>query len=709
LDTPAGPSPRRPRVVGSARLQPSGPRPSERPLDNLPLERTSFVGRDREVAEIQRLLSDRQLLTLCGPGGAGKTRLALAVSSGLIERFEDGVWWVELAPIADPGLIAQEVARVMIKEQPGRSLSETLTHDLAPTELLLVLDNCEHLVEACADLADSLLGACPDLQLLATSREPLHVAGEMTFMVPSLSLPDPGRSPPTEDLAGYEAVQLFVERAREVDPGFALTRGNAAAVALLCNELDGIPLAIELAAARTRVLTVEQILQKLEDPLGLLTTRRRTAVARHQTLRATLQWSYDLLSHDERAFFRRLSVFVGGFTLEAVEAVGAGKVLDLLSGLVEKSLVVAEADAEGALRYRLLEPIRQFAREELEDSGEAPEVRRRHAEHYLALAETAEPELVGPDQGLWVGRLQTEFTNLREAHAWSLEPGQEEERARLRRPAALWRFWGGRRFEEGKRWLQTALERDRGGFPAVRARALDGLGFILTFQQDYEGAIAALEEAKALYEELGDRSGNAITLANLGWAVLHGDYRERVPAFVADAEALMAGDLDGHARAYLRTVTASAAIGQGDLDSAVARVEESLALCRELGDLRTASMSLFILGMLEINRGDFDRGATLLEEGIRMTRELGDRLGVTYYASAFGKLSTLRERPVRAAKLWGAAEALREQTATCAAPSRGRYRQTRSRPPPGWASRCGCSGGHATASPKAGGGWRRFS
>ncbi|MDQ5810270.1 MAG: tetratricopeptide repeat protein, partial [Actinomycetota bacterium] len=288
---------------------------------------------------------------------------------------------------------------------------------------------------------------------------------------------------------------------------------------------------------------------------------------------------------------------------------------------------------------------------------------RRHAEHYLALAERAEPELLGADQGLWLRRLRTEFANLREAHSWSLEPGEEEERARLRLrlPAALWRFWGGRRFEEGKVWLQTALERDTGGFPAVRAKALDGLGFILLFQQDYERAIAALKEAIALYEELGDESGTAFALGNLGYAVLHGGYHERVPTFVAEAEALMSGALDGHARAYLSIITAAAMLGQGDLELAVARLEESLALCRELGDRRNTSMSLFILGMVELNLGNHDRGATLLEEGLRISRELGDRLGVTYSALGFGKLSALRGRPVRAARLWGAAEALREQ------------------------------------------------
>jgi predicted ATPase/DNA-binding CsgD family transcriptional regulator len=648
----------------------SAGRVPDRPLGNLPLERTSFVGRERELVEARRLLSERRLLTLCGPGGAGKTRLALAVARRLVERFEDGVWWIELAPVSDPELVPRATASALgVPEAPDLSPTEALVGHLEFREVLLVLDNCEHLIEACAELADALLGSCPNLKLLATSREPLRVAGETNFVVPPLSLPDPGRSPSAAELAGYEAVGLFVERAGEADSGFKLTEGNAAAVARLCDKLDGIPLAVELAAARTRVLSVEQILEKLEDPLGLLTSGSRTTAARHRTLRATLGWSYDLLDEGERALFRRLSVFVGGFELGAAEEVGAGegvedgRVLDLLSGLVNKSLVVSEAEGVGARRYGMLEPVRQFGREKLEGSGEAPEVRRRHAEYYLALAERAEPELLGPDQGLWFQRLRTEFANLREARAWSLEPHQEAERALLglRLVAALWRFWNVEGFEEGKQWLRAALEKDPGGLPAVRARALGGLGFILLFQQDYERAITALEEAVAIYKELGDRSGAALALANLGWAVVHGDHREGEGPFVEEAEALLAGELDGHVRAFLGIGVAQAALGRGDLDSAAARLEESLALCRELGDRRSAAMALFVLGMTELRRGNLDRGTALLEEGARVALELGDRLGAPYFAEGLAKSNALRGSPVRAARLWGGAEALREQ------------------------------------------------
>jgi tetratricopeptide (TPR) repeat protein len=426
-------------------------------------------------------------------------------------------------------------------------------------------------------------------------------------------------------------------------------------------------LAIELAAARTKLLPPQALLSRLGNRLKLLKGGARNLPARQQTLRATIDWSYELLDEHEKTLFGRLSVFAGGSTLEAIEEIcdpqGDLEALEVVGALLEKSLLRRDEGAGGESRFVMLETIQEFAREKLEESGEAEETRRRHAEHYLALAETAEPELLGAFQGQWMRRLGTEFANLREAHAWSLEPGEGEERAgmRLRLAAALWRFWAAQRFEEGKVWLQTALERDTGGFPVLRAKALGALGFILLFQHDYERAMDALEEAIALYGELGDRSGAAFALANLGWATLHGDYRGRVPAFVREAEALMQEDIDDHARAILGIVRASAAIGQGDLDSAVLQLEESLALCRKLGDRRSAAMALFVLGVTELRRGHLERGATLLEEGAQISGELGDRLGTPYFAEGLAKLSAMRSRPVRAARLWGAAEALREQ------------------------------------------------
>jgi predicted ATPase/class 3 adenylate cyclase len=638
--------------------------------NNLPLQPTPLVGREGEVAEVaERLRSEEvRLLTLTGPGGTGKTRLALQAGADLLEEFDDGVFFVSLATITHPELLPSTIAGSLgLRESAGQSLTETLEGYLHHKHLLFILDNFEQVLVG-APLVGELLGTCPELKVLATSRIPLRLYGEQEYPVPPLELPDLVRLPPLERLAQYEAVRLFLERAKAVKPDFEVTNDNASAIAEICVHLDGLPLAIELAAARMKLLPPQALLSRLGNRLMLLKGGATNLPARQQTLRATIDWSYELLNEDEKTLFGRLSVFAGGSTLEAIEEIcdphGELDMLEVVGSLLEKSLLRREEGADGESRFVMLETIQEYAREKLEESGEVEESRRRHAEHYLALAETTEPELLGADQGRWMRRLGSEFANLREAHSWSLEPDQEEgERAgmRLRLAAALWRFWAAQRFEEGKVWLQTALERDTGGFPALRAKALGALGFILLFQHDYERAIAALEEAVALYGELGDKSGAAFALANLGWAALHGDYRGRVPAFVREAEALMQEDIDDHARAILGIVRASATIGQGDLDSAVSQLEEGLALCRELGDRRSTAMALFVLGVTELRRGDLERGATLLEEGAQISRELGDRLGAPYFAEGLAKMSAMRSRPVRAARLWGAAEALREQ------------------------------------------------
>ena len=414
--------------------------------NNLPRQLTSFIGREREMAEVRRLLSTTRLLTLTGSGGCGKTRLALQVAADLVEAFAEGVWFVDLAPLSDPALVPQTVAATLrVREEPGRPILITLSEYLQPRHLLLVLDNCEHLVGACAELAQALLRACPHLQILATSREPLRIGGETTWRVPSLSLPDLLRLPLVESLAEYEAVRLFTDRAEVVLPGFLVTDQNALAVAQVCHRLDGIPLAIELAATRVKVLPVHQIAARLDDRFRLLTGGSRTALPRQQTLRAVMDWSYILLSEKERTLLRRLSVFAGGWTLDAAEAVCSGnrietvEVLDLLAQLVDRSLVAVDReDAEA--RYRLLDTVRQYAREKLQDSGEETEVHGRHREWFLDLAERTEPELLGPEQGVWLARLEAEHDNLRAALTWSQ---QEEEggEAGLRLAGALGRFW----------------------------------------------------------------------------------------------------------------------------------------------------------------------------------------------------------------------------------------------------------------------------
>ena len=372
------------------------------------------MGRGRELSEVGRLLGEARLLTLTGAGGSGKTRLALRAASAAV-GFEDGVFWVELASLSDETLVPRKVARTLgVREAPGRSPVETLAEHVGDGKVLLVLDNCEHLLDVCARLADALLRSCPWLKILATSREPLGVRGEVLWQVPPLSLPDESARPSREDLLRHDSVRLFVERAGLVAPGFALSDRDAGEVSKLCQRLDGMPLALELAAARVKVLSVRQILERLDDRFGLLTSSGRMVEPRQRTLRATIDWSHDLLSRGEKVLFRRLSVFSGGFTLEATERICAGEgiepeaVLDLLSRLVDKSLVVSEAVGTAhnatSLRYRLLETVRRYGWEMLEEAGEEAVVRERHAGFFLVLAETAEPELRGEEQpGGWSG------------------------------------------------------------------------------------------------------------------------------------------------------------------------------------------------------------------------------------------------------------------------------------------------------------------
>jgi predicted ATPase/DNA-binding SARP family transcriptional activator len=416
---------------------------------NLPAPRDSFVGREREMREVKRELAMTRLLTLTGAGGSGKTRLVLEVARDLVGSYPDGVWLVELAGLSEETLVPQAVAEALrVREQPGQPLTDTLVDALRAKNILLVLDNCEHLVDATARLTDALLNACSRLRVLATSRESLVVAGEVKWLVHSLSVPDPHRSCTVAELESSAAVRLFTERARQRDPTFALKSSNVQSVAEICRSLDGIPLAIELAASRIETLSAEQISERLVDSLKLLTSGDRTAVLRQQTMQGALDWSLGLLSEPERLLFRRLSVFAGGWTLEAAEAVGAGHgiregdVLDLLSRLVSKSLAVAEPSRNGVPRYRMLEPVRQYALEKLDESEEFATTLRRHAEFFLKLARGAEPRLRGADEGKWLNHLEPDHDNVRATLSWSL--GGHDPGLGLQLAATFWMFWDGR-------------------------------------------------------------------------------------------------------------------------------------------------------------------------------------------------------------------------------------------------------------------------
>jgi non-specific serine/threonine protein kinase len=656
-------NPRRLRAVEPAEAE-RAPRSPERPRHNLPVELSSFVGREEELPEVRRLLENNRLLTLAGPGGCGKTRLALAAASELVERFEGGVWLVDLAPLAEPSLLPQAVASTMgVREQPGRSLTETLSDHLRTKKLLLVLDNCEHLIEACAELAEALLRSCPELKVLATSREALGVSGERAWVVPSLSVPDPERLRPIEELGSYEAIRLFCERTKATS-SFELTEENVLAVAQLCRRLDGVPLAIELAAARTKVLSVGQILRRLKDSLKLLAGTERTAPTRQRTLRDTLDWSYELMSEPERKLFGRLSVFAGGWTLETVEEVGAGEaieegeVLDLLSGLVDKSMVVVGSVAEDALRFRMLEPVRQYAQERLEESGEAEQVRDRHARHFLALAERAEQELMGAQQETWLKLLETEHDNLRAALGWSLEGGGAE--LGLRLSGALGGFWHMRgHFSEGRRWLEKSLLRGSNSPNHVRAKAINEAGWIAVFQSDGRARVL-LEEALSLRRELGDKEGVATSLATLGHAVLHRGDKERLEALCEEAEALRREPLEQRSLGHLLYFLALAALVGGEVEQSAVLAEEGLALNRELHDMRGVVLFLVLLGMIALQSGEHERAAALFGEDLHLSQRLGDKAGAAFCLLGLAGAASLGGRPARAARLWGALETLRE-------------------------------------------------
>ena len=603
--------------------------------NNLPRQLTSFVGREAQLAEAKRLLASSPLLTLTGPGGVGKTRIALQLADELLGELQDGTWLVDLGVLTDPDYLAAAVASALgLAEQPGRPLLTTILDHLHGRELLLVLDNCEHVVAESAALADSLLRSSASLRIVATSREALGIAGEALFPVPSLALPEHDLGLSLDQLSGFEAVRLFADRASAVLPSFELTPSSAAAVAQICRRLDGIPLALELAAARVRALSVEQIAARLDDRFRLLAGGSRAAVPRHQALRATIDWSFDLLSEPERATWRRLSVFAGGFTLEAAEAICAGEevdeseVLDLLSRLVEKSLVVSEAMA-GESRFRLLETIRQYAREKLMGSEEAAEALRRHRDWYLALVTRLEPQFFGGARsGNEIDELDREHDNLRAALAWSAdEPGQAA--AGLRLAAALWRFWEIRGHAvEGRTWLERLLEGSTDASLTVRSSALTGAGVLAYLQGDYDAAFAFHEESLILHRQVGNPQSvaySAINLANA--AVQRGDYaRARSLYEEGLGLARASGDIRGSAMSLINL--ADVVAREGDLEKARSLFEESIATFREHGDEWGKAFALDSFGLVALRHGDQHSARAFHTEAIEISRGLGDERGV---------------------------------------------------------------------------------
>jgi predicted ATPase len=609
----------------------AGPMPTEvtaanRLAHNLPRQRTSFIARERDLVELRRLLATSPLLTLTGPGGVGKTRLALQLAEAVLPEYADGTWLVELAALADPQLVPQSVAAALrIPEPPGRRLVQVLAERLGSKHLLLVLDNCEHLVDACAELSERLLGACPQLHILATSRESLRIQGETMWRVRSLQVPAAGAA--LQEAGESEAVRLFVERVHAVMASFVLQARNVKDVAVVCRGLDGIPLAIELAAARVPALGVETLARRQHDRLQLLVAGSRTAPARQQTLRATLAWSYDLLNSAEQRVFRGLAVFAGGCSLETAEAVLGDDVLPILGALVDKSLAQQEAAHDQDVRFELLQSVRVFALESLQASGDWGTVHERQAAYFVALAEQAGPSLGGPPQVAWLNRLEEEHDNLRHVLHWTLSSGAAVQGLRL--GAMLTRLWYVRGYlTEGRRWLERLCALPANRAPtADRARALNGLGNLAYTQGDLRVARGAFEESLAIWRRLGDRWGTASVFNNLAYvAYLQGD-DTRAQALLDDC--LLDARATGHrqAEAYALGNLASLACEYEALERAEDLSRQALDRFHELGDLWGQGAALRQHGDIARARGSLAEAQTWYEASLELWHRLGDRRG----------------------------------------------------------------------------------
>jgi predicted ATPase/class 3 adenylate cyclase len=630
--------------------------------NNLPVQLTSFVGRDTELAELRQQLSAHRLVTLTGIGGGGKTRMALQVAADAVDAYPNGVWLVELAPLSEPSLVEQQLAAVVgVREATLaggsglRTLTDLIVDYLAPRRALVLLDNCEHLVEACAGLVARLVGSCRELTVLATSREPLGVAGEVTFGVPPLAIVD---SPDLVEIRNAEAVRLFVDRAELVSPGFELTSENAPAVASVCRRLDGIPLAIELAAVRTRSLSPQQLDARLRDRFRLLAGGSRTVSPRHQTLRAAIEWSHQLLSSPEQVLLRRLSVFAGDFPLEAAEEVCAEDNLDVLvlvAALVDKSLLIHDP-ARG--RYRMLETIRQFAWEKLVDAREAEALRGRHRDWCLALAEAADFKTSAG--AMWRARLTAEQDNFRAALDWQGPEGDSGEK-RLRLAGALWEmWWSGAQISEGRAWLERALRADRGAPAAARADALSSAAELATEQGDTASALAWYEESQPLFEQAGDREGAADAV--LGWSIaleLRGRHQEaRVMREETVREARAAGI---EWLVALGTYwIAHGILLQGDPSSARAVYEEAREIWRSHGERQGMGLASILIGVCALNTGDQQRARSMVREGLQLTHEAGARYGELMGLDAAAAVAARMGNWGVAATLLGATQTLRE-------------------------------------------------
>ena len=601
---------------------------SSKPRNNLPAQLTSFIGREKEIKEVEEAITKNRLVTLTGSGGTGKTRLSLKVATNLLEHFTDGVWFFELAPLTDADIIPQTILRTMgIVEQQGKSTIQLLTEYFWDKNLLLVLDNCEHLIDASARIADSLLSSLPELRILASSREALGVKGEMAWHVPSLTVPDVKHLPDLDELSQYEAIRLFIERAALANSNFTATKENASSIAQICFRLDGIPLALELAASRVKALSVEQIANRLDDRFRLLTGGARTVLPRQQTLRATVDWSYNLLSEPERALLRNLTIFSGGWTLEAAESVCSQQrsgfdILNLLTQLADKSLVNMQDS-----RYHMLETTRQYALEKLIESGGQETAHNNHLVYFLQLVEDAEKQLIGSDQVQWLNRLEWEHDNIRTALEWSMRTGKDEEA--LRMAGALGLFWlKHSHYSEGRRWLGNILNSNRSTSNQLQIKAWRWAGFLTFWQHDVMEARRIYTQNLEREQAVGDQWGIAFSLhmlANI--AHLEGDVEkvrelhEQSMALSRKIEATWVLALAQFSLGYFEHV-------QGNQILAEELYEESLSHCRHLGEKWGIGMALENLGYLMCSKGDFPAAKKIFQEALDLTMELGDKDGM---------------------------------------------------------------------------------
>jgi non-specific serine/threonine protein kinase len=656
------------RKLGLFDAQPVPLAPAPTPtaaIHNLPAPVTSFVGREREIAEVKELLQNGRLLTLTGSGGTGKTRLALKVASQVAGDFKDGIYFVALASINDPSLVAGAIAGSLgVTEVAGEPLTEALKSFLSGRQLLLVLDNFEHLLEV-APLMSDLLATAPQLKALATSREVLRLYGEQEYPVLPLALPDLQSSEPSLTQSQSEAVVLFAERAQATRPDFQLTEDNAQTVAEICVRLDGLPLAIELAAARVKLFTPQALLERLEDRLGALTGGSRDLPERQRTLRGAIDWSYDLLAEGERALFARLAVFSGGCTLEAAEEVcGENMPIDAVDGIAslsDKSLLLQKEGRDGDLRFLMLETVREYAWEKLSLSGEEESLRRRHASYYAVLAERAEAELHQRNQRVWISRLETEHDNLHAALVWALEKGASPELG-LRLMGALGEFmYEQGHYQEGRRWAARALEVSAKVPPVVRAKVFRAAGLIAFAHHDQAQSKLLYGKALSIYRELGDQR-------NIAWAlVFSGGQAIGVPGKDAYEEGVA---LTEEGLAMMRALDDRAGISQalnilGELarlrgDYALAKTvyDECLVICREIGDTRRENMMLHNLGFIAQHQGDHDRAEALFAEGLTLAQKIEFRfLAASCLAGLAGAVGA-KGQPERATRLFGASEAI---------------------------------------------------